>query len=98
MRVSADALGFQLSFAVEPRRRETTSPSLLARVFARMLRGQTDRALADLSDATLTDIGVRPEDLPGRWRRDPLLDTALHCMDIPFWPGLTFGQRDDRAR
>jgi uncharacterized protein YjiS (DUF1127 family) len=101
MRVSADALGFQLSFAVEPRRRAAASPSFLARIgagVARAFRAQADRGLADLSDATLADIGLRPEDVPGRRRGDPLLDTARCCMHIPFWPGVTFDRRDDRAR
>jgi uncharacterized protein YjiS (DUF1127 family) len=102
MRVSADALGFQLSFVVEPRQRPAASPSLLARFGARLrqvLRGSRDReGLADLSDATLADIGVRPEDVPGRRRGDPLLDTARCCMHIPFWPGVTFDWTDDRAR
>jgi uncharacterized protein YjiS (DUF1127 family) len=101
MRVSADALGWAFSFAVEPRHRDAAAPSLLARIgagLARALRGQTDRGLADLNDAALADIGVRVEDVPGHWQRDPLLDAARCCMNVPFWPGVALGGRDERLR
>lgn len=92
--LAADALGFRVSVAVEPRRPPAGGPAavgpgpwLRSRLLA-ALRRASERGLADLDDRLLADAGIRPEQVPGRRAHDPLLFAARTAMDLPFWPGL----------
>ncbi len=99
MRGSTAALGFHFDFVLE--RPRDAAPSVLARARDR-LRAAVRRAqaprLAELSDASLAELGLKPEEVPGHPARDPLLGAARRCMEIPFWPGLAPDKPDDRAR
>jgi uncharacterized protein YjiS (DUF1127 family) len=96
MRVSTDALGFHLAFTVEPRDAAAGS-GFLVRLRER-LRRRAEPGVEQMSDAALAELGLRPEDVPGHPRRDPVLRTALSCMDVPFWPGIALDRPEDRAR
>jgi hypothetical protein len=89
MRVSADALGFEISFAVEPRccpARPTTALGLVARLparLARVLRRVAEPRLEDLRADQLADVGL-PPDWRARWQGPSgCVDLARRSM-VPF--------------
>jgi hypothetical protein len=86
MHVSADALGFQISFAVEPRSRPEgmkPAPDLAARLRARLAsarRRMAEPRLEDSGAAQLADVGL-PADWRPRWNgRSRSIDLACRTM------------------
>ncbi len=89
MRVSADALGFEISFAVEPRYRPAAAMAALGPVarlqghLALVLRRLAEPRLDDLRAAQLADVGLSPDWRP-RWEgRSRSLDLACRSA-VPF--------------
>jgi hypothetical protein len=101
MRVSTNVLGFHVDATLEPRRRAAAGPSWLDRLRAWLggaWRRASEPGLDRLSEAAIRDLGLDATGLPGHWRHDPLRDAARRCMKVPFWPGMSLRDRDDRAR
>jgi hypothetical protein len=89
MRVTADALGYQISFAVEPRYRPArthAAPDLVARLRACLALAQcglTEPRLEELGADQRADVGL-PADWRPRWEgRSHSIDLACRSL-VPF--------------